>query len=127
GCRFAPHVMAIMTGEPLEVTNADVVTHNTHPTPQQNRAWTETQPPGAQPVRQSFGAEEVAIPVKCNLHPWMKTYVAVLGSPYFQVTRADGTFDLSNVPPGTYTLVAWHELYGKREQVITINARQKQT
>ena len=60
-------------------------------------------------INQTFAREEVAIPVKCNVHPWMKAYIAVVGSPYFKVTGKDGSFTIGNVPPGTYTVSAWHE------------------
>ena len=72
----------------------------------------------------SFAREEVAIPVKCNVHPWMKAYMAVLSNPYFQVTGTDGKFDLKNLPPGTYTVVAWHELYKTDPQTITIGPKE---
>ena len=70
------------------------MTHNIHPVPKDNREWNESQPPGATPIEQSFAQEEVAIPVKCNVHPWMKAYIAVFGDPYFAVTGKDGSFDL---------------------------------
>ncbi len=71
--------------------------------------------------------EEIAIPVKCNIHPWMKAYIAVFSDPYFAVTGKDGSFDLKNVPPGTYTLVAWQELYGTSEQPVTIASKEAKT
>jgi hypothetical protein len=73
---------------------------------------------------ESFAREEDAppIPVKCNVHPWMKAYIAVVGNPYFQVTGDDGSFTLKNVPPGTYTLTAWHETYGSMDQMVTVGA-----
>ena len=127
GCLYTPHVAALMTGETLQVTNSDLATHNVNAMAKSNRPWNESEPPGAATINQQFTREEVAIRVKCNVHPWMKLYVAVLRHPYFQVTGKDGSFALKNVPPGKYTLVAWHELYGTREQEITINAKQEQS
>jgi plastocyanin len=124
GCQYHPHVVAMQVGQNLDVTNADQTTHNIHPIPKDNREWNESQPPGASPIEKSFSREEVAIPVKCNVHPWMKAYMAVLPNPYFQVTDKDGKFDMKNLPPGTYTLVAWHELYGPSEQTVTIGAKE---
>jgi hypothetical protein len=109
-----------MTGAPLQVVNSDQTTHNIHPVPKDNREWNESQPPGATPINQSFARPEVAIPVKCNVHPWMKAYIAVFNNPYYQVTGKDGSFSLKNVPPGTYSVTAWHELYGSSEQSVTI-------
>ena len=122
GCQYTPHTVALRVGQPLHVMNSDQTTHNIHPVPVNNREWNESQPPGAGAINQSFAREEIAIPVKCNVHPWMKSYVAVVSHPYFQVTGADGSFSLKNVPPGTYTLTAWHELYGASEQSVTVAA-----
>jgi hypothetical protein len=120
GCQYHPHVLALMTGQPLQVLNSDPTTHNIHPTPKDNREWNESQPPSAPPINQSFAREEVAIPVKCNVHPWMKAYIGVFSNPYFQVTGKDGSFQIKNVPPGTYTLTTWHELYGANQQMVTV-------
>jgi hypothetical protein len=127
GCQYTPHVVALMVNEPLEITNSDMTTHNIHPVPMNNREWNESQPPGASPIKQSFAREEVAIPVKCNVHPWMKAYIAVIGNPYFKVTGTDGSYTIQNVPPGTYTLTAWQETYGAMEQSITVGPSEKKT
>ena len=112
-----------MTAEPLQVVNSDPTTHNIHPVPKDNREWNESHPPGATPSHQSFARPEVALPVKCNVQPWMQAYSdkhgdIVPGS--VQVTGKDGSFSLKNVPPGTYTVTAWHELYGSSEQSVTV-------
>jgi len=125
GCQYHPHVVAMQVGQNIDVVNKDQTTHNIHPIPKDNREWNESQPPGAAPIVKSFTREEVAIPVKCNVHPWMKAYMAVMPNPYFQVTDKDGKFDLKNLPPGTYSLVAWHELYGASDpQTITIGPKE---
>lgn len=124
GCQYHPHVAGMMVAQNVSVINSDQTTHNIHPIPMQNREWNESQPPGAAPIEKSFARDEVAIPVKCNVHPWMKAYMAVLPNPYFQVTGTDGKFDLKGLPPGTYTIVAWHELYKTDPQTITIGAKE---
>lgn len=124
GCQYNPHVLALMTGQPLQVVNSDQTTHNIHPVPKDNREWNESQPPGSSPINQSFARQEVSVPVKCNVHPWMKAYIAVLSTPYFQVTGNDGSFEIKNVPPGTYTVTAWHELYGTSDQSVTIGPKE---
>jgi len=124
GCQYHPHVLALQPGQDLKVVNSDPTAHNIHPVPKDNREWNESQPPNTPPIDKNFARSEIAIPVKCNVHPWMKAYIAVAPNPYFQVTEKDGKFDLKNLPPGTYTLVAWHELYGPSEQTVTIGPKE---
>jgi plastocyanin len=125
GCQYHPHVVAMQVGQNIDVVNDDQTTHNIHPIPTVNREWNESQPPGAAPIEKSFAREEIAIPVKCNVHPWMKAYMAVLSNPAFQVTDKDGKFDLKNLPPGTYTVVAWQELYGASDpQTVTLGPKE---
>lgn len=127
GCMYQPHVLALMTGQTLKVVNEDQTTHNVHPTPTNNRDWNKSQPPGSDPITDVFARPEVAIPVKCNVHPWMKSYIGVFKHPYFAVTGKSGSFDLANLPPGTYTIVAWHELYGTQTQQVTVGPKESKS
>lgn len=124
GCMYDPHVLALMAGQGLEVKNDDQTTHNIHPTPKDNRDWNQSQPPGASPIEQSFARPELAIPVKCNVHPWMKSYIFVFKHPYYAITGKDGKFELKNLPPGTYTVTAWQEKYGSVDQTVTIGPKE---
>jgi Carboxypeptidase regulatory-like domain len=124
---YDPHVIAVMTGQNIEVKNDDQTTHNIHPMPKDNREWNKSQPPGAAPISDSFARAENAIPVKCNVHPWMKSYIAVFKHPYFAVTGKDGSFQLPNLPPGEYTVEAWHEKLGTMTQKITVAAGESKT
>jgi hypothetical protein len=123
GCMYVPHMLALQANQPLEVVNHDPTTHNVHLVPTNNREWNKAEPPGAK-VDESIPREEVAIPVKCNVHPWMRSYVAVFKHPYFVVTGKDGSFNLSNLPPGTYTVKAWQEKLGTATQTITVGANE---
>jgi hypothetical protein len=120
GCIYTPHVLAVTTHTPVQVHNSDSATHNSLAITKANSPWNETQAVGGTPVQRVFSAPEVALALKCNIHPWMKVYVAVFNHPYFQVTGKDGSFTLKNVPPGNYTLMAWQERYGMIEQPITV-------
>lgn len=121
GCQYRPHVLALQANQTLNIVNSDETTHNIHPTPSNNREFNMTQPHGM-PLEHTFAREEVAIPVKCNVHPWMKGYIAVLKHPYFAVTDKSGAFELKGLPPGTYTVSAWQEKLGTMTQKVVISA-----
>ena len=123
GCMYLPHVLAVRANQPLHLVNDDSTSHNIHPTPINNREWNKAEPPGSS-VDEAFAREEIAIPVKCNVHPWMHGYIAVFKHPFFAVTGKDGNFDLSGLPPGTYTIKAWHETLGTSTQTITLGANE---
>ena len=109
GCHYKPHVLGVQVNQKISITNSDPTTHNVHPTPKVNQEWNQSQASGAAPIEKSFNRAEVLIPVKCNQHPWMKSYVGVMRTPFFAVSAGDGTFTIGNVPAGTYTVVAWKE------------------
>ncbi|WP_321473086.1 carboxypeptidase regulatory-like domain-containing protein [uncultured Paludibaculum sp.] len=120
GCWFEPRVLGMQTGQSLKVTNSDPVTHNIHPMAKVNNEWNHSQGPEDPPLSRKFVREEVMIRVKCNVHSWMRAWVGVVPHPYFAVTGADGSFEIRNVPPGTYTLAAWQERFGSEEQALTL-------
>ena len=95
--------------------------------PTVNPEWNESQPPGSAPKMKTFARQEVMIPVKCNVHPWMRSYIGVVAHPFFAVTGDDGTFTIKGLPPGTYTIQVWHEKYGPMEQTVTVGAKESKT
>jgi plastocyanin len=122
GCVYQPHVLGIMKGQQLEIFNSDPVNHNVHAESTVNAAWNESQPPRAEHKFKQFSSEEVLFPVTCSVHPWMRSYIGVSPHPFFAVTGDDGTFSLKGVPPGTYTVEAVHEKYGRKEGKLTLAA-----
>ena len=127
GCMYKPHMIGIMTGQNIEVKNSDPTNHNIHPQPTVNQEWNESQSPGSEAKMKTFARQEVMIPVKCNVHPWMRSYIGVVGHPFFAVTGDDGTFTIKGLPPGTYTIQSWHEKYGPMEQTVTVAPKESKT
>lgn len=127
GCRYRPHVLGIMTGQPLGITNSDPTTHNVHPMPNANRAFNAAQSPDAAPVTHAFSKPEIMVPVKCNVHPWMRAYLNIVPHPFFAVTGSDGRFEIQGLPPGTYTIAAVQEDLGERDQTLTVAPKQEAT
>jgi plastocyanin len=123
GCWFQPRVLGIQIGQILRITNSDPVTHNVHPIAQVNREWNHSQGAGDDPIDRKFLRPEVMIPVKCNIHSWMRAYIGAVAHPYFAVTGTDGTFEIRNVPPGDYVIEAWQEKMGTNELKITVPPR----
>lgn len=121
GCEYMPHVTGAVVGQPVVFRNSDGLLHNVKATPQNNRPFNISQPTNMDSSPQRFSQAEVMIPVQCDVHGWMQMYVGVVAHPYFAVSGADGNFTISNVPPGTYTLEAWHEKYGVKTAQVTVD------
>jgi hypothetical protein len=127
GCRYTPHVISMMAKEQnLRVKNSDDTNHNVHPIPKNNTEWNQSQAPKGADLVETFAREDM-IPVKCNIHPWMKAYIGVFKHPFHAVTKADGTFEIKGVPPGEYTLEAWHEKMPAQTQKVTVAEKETKT
>jgi plastocyanin len=124
GCMFIPRVVGAMTGQTIAVKNSDPVSHSIHPMPRNNREWNQQQTPGAPDLERKFAQPEFLIPVKCNIHAWMKAYIAVLPHPHFSALTSGGTFDFGELPPGEYTLAAWHEIHGEKTSQLKLASGQ---
>ncbi len=125
GCWFEPRVIGMQTGQTLQVTNSDPVTHNIHPEAKVNREWNQSQAPEDGPLSRRFAQPEVMIRVKCNVHKWMRSWIGVVDHPYFAVTGGDGNFEFKDLPVGTYQVVAWHEKSGLQEKSLVITSGTK--
>jgi hypothetical protein len=121
GCIFTPHVAGAMVGQGIEFHNSDPVTHNIRSSATRNTSFNNNFAPKSI-TKTTFDSPEVGIPLKCDIHFWMSAYVHVFPHPFFTITGDDGSFVISGIPPGTYTLLAWHETLKSKTQSITLKA-----
>jgi len=110
GCEYIPSIFAVQTGQKIMVKNSDPVMHNVHsmPTVAGNNEENKGQMAGAADLPFSFAKAENFVKFKCDVHPWMFSWVTVVDHPYFAVSGKDGTFTIKDVPPGKYKVVALH-------------------
>jgi plastocyanin len=127
GCRYIPHVFGVRVGQPIEIVNSDPTLHNIHALPNANQEFNMGQPIQGMKMTRTFTAREVMVPFKCDVHGWMNAYVGVLDHPYFAVTDSDGRFELQSLPPGSYTIEAWHERLGATTQSVTLDQKETRT
>jgi hypothetical protein len=125
GCDYSPHMLALVAGQKLKIRNSDDTLHNIHPRPKDNQEFNIGQPRQGMESEKSFDKPEILIPVGCDVHPWMRAYIAVLSNPYFSVTGEDGNFTIKGLPPGEYEIEAVHGKLGKDKAAaarITVKA-----
>ena len=123
GCIYVPRVAGVMVDQTLQFKNSDAILHNVHGLPEVNRGFNIGMPPTLKTTDRTFNKPEPLFPVKCDVHPWMQTYVAVMTHPYFAVTGEDGKFsiDTSDLPDGAYEIEAWHERLGTQTGTATVS------
>lgn len=119
GCRYMPHVLGMRVGQPLTIVNGDPTYHNTHPVPNSNPEWNQSQSPGSPPLKKIFDRPDF-IPFKDNQHPWEEAYVGVFAHPFFAISDESGNYRIKGLPPGRYTVVVHHETLGEQTVDITL-------
>jgi len=122
GCLYHPRIQGIRVGQTLVIKNSDGTLHNIHALPTKNAEFNQGQPFKGMQFEKSFTKPELMVHFKCDVHPWMSAYMGVLDHPYFAVTKEDGTYSIPKLPPGKYTLEAWHETLGTADQDVTMTA-----
>jgi plastocyanin len=119
-CMYRPRVQAIVAGQQLSIRNGDQTLHNVHGYKGPSTLFNQAEIPGLPPMAKKVGEAGDVLKFKCDVHPWMTGYVVVNSNPFFAVTGNDGWFRIGNLPPGTYTLTAWHERYGTKTAQVTV-------
>ena len=123
GCRYVPHVFGVQVGQQVSISNSDPALHNVHAIPKANREFNFSQSPKVPPAPRTFTAPEVMVPLRCDVHGWMNAFAGVVPHPFFAVTREDGSFEIKGLPPGTYTIEAWHEQLGTQTQSVVVDGK----
>ena len=121
GCRYEPHVFGVFVGQPVEIHNSDPTLHNVHAIPKVNDEFNRGQQANMPAFTRTFDDPEIGLPFRCDVHGWMRAYANVVTHPFFAVTKEDGSFEIRGLPPGTYTVEAWHERLGTQSQQVTIS------
>lgn len=124
GCEYQPHVLAFPAGSTVEVLNPDGVLHNVHSYSKVNSPFNMAQPKFKKTLQVKIDKPE-AVNVKCDVHAWMSGWLVATENPYFAVTDGSGSFKLTDVPAGTYTVEVWHETLGKSTQKVTVKAKEE--
>jgi plastocyanin len=124
GCKYVPHVMGVRVGQPIEISNSDQTMHNVNALPKVNHGFNFSLILPGMKQTKTFTAREVMVFFKCDVHPWMNAYVGVVDHPYYAVTADGGTFELKNLPAGTYKVEAWHEKLGTQLQDVTLGEKE---
>ncbi len=127
GCIFVPHVGAVMVGQPVEVRNDDPILHNVRAQSKLGQSFNIAQPTQGMKTTKKLLKPEIGIPLKCDVHFWMTGYLHVLAHPFFAITGPDGAFTIKGLPPGTYTLEAWHGKLGTKQLPGPVKGDESQT
>lgn len=120
GCHYSPHVLGVMTGQPVEIINSDATLHNVHSLSKESKEFNLGMPIKGMKIKKSFDKPEVMVKMKCDVHPWMSAYIGVVPHPFYAVTGDEGSFEIKDLPAGTYTVEAWHETFGTKTAEVTV-------
>jgi plastocyanin len=121
-CVYTPRVLGVRVGQMLEIRNDDNLFHNVHSVTNVDNGFNFAQAKAGVVESVKMKSEEVMLRIGCDVHSWMRAYVGVVSNPYFAITDTSGSFQITNVPPGTYTIDAWQERYGTVKQTVKVTA-----
>ena len=126
GCQYSPKVFGIQVNQPLEILNSDDTLHNVHALPANSQSFNLGMPIKGMKLKKTFTKPEVMVKIKCEVHSWMTAFAGVLDHPFFGVTGDNGTAAIKDLPPGEYTVEAWHEKYGAQTQKVTVTDKDQE-
>src|SRR5262249_26643208 len=119
-CVYTPRVVGVRVGQTVQVKNSDMLLHNVDALSGKNNGFNIAQPRAGLVYEFKPKNEEIMLHLKCDVHNWMNAYIGIVTNPYFAVSNTMGTFEIDRVPPGTYTLEAWHERFGLVSKSVTV-------
>ena len=122
GCVYTPRVVGARVGQAVQVRNSDDLLHNVDALSGKTNGFNVGQPRAGLVYEFKPKNEEVMMHIKCDIHNWMNVWVGIVSHPYFGVSNTTGTFEIGKVPPGTYTIEAWHERFGTVKKTVTVKA-----
>lgn len=122
GCNYVPHVVVLQVGQKLTIQNSDEVLHNIHARPTVNTEFNIGQPRKGMTSTKTFDKPEIMFPVGCDVHPWMRAFIAVVPNQFHAITKDDGTFEIKGLPAGDYEIEAVHEKLKGQAQKISVKA-----
>jgi hypothetical protein len=122
-CMFVPRVQGACVGQQVKIASDDPILHNTHPQIADTNAtlYNVALPFKGFSVVKPLAPQAETVRVKCDAHEWMRAWILEFDHPYFATTDAEGKFEIADVPPGTYSVVAWHEVMGEKTGTVTIS------
>jgi plastocyanin len=121
GCQYLPHVSGVQVGQTMVIKNSDPTLHNVHAMPSINQEFNNGQPFQGMELEHAFDKAEIMVPIKCDVHPWMQSFVGVVDHPFFAVSGADGSFSIDGLPEGDYVIEAWHEELGTQTMSVSVS------
>jgi hypothetical protein len=122
---YEPRVIGARVGQKVEIVNSDPIFHNVRSVTKVNENFNFGMATQKERITKVFLQPEIVVQTKCDVHPWMNGYIAVVDHPYFDVTKDNGQFRIVNLPAGQYTLQSWHETLGTQEQDFSVEANQE--
>jgi hypothetical protein len=121
GCRFEPHILGVRVNQPINIINNDPLLHTVHASTTVNEGFNFGLLEAGRYETRTFSEPEIMIPIRCDVHPWMRAWIGVLDHPYFCVTSESGAYAIRDLAPGSYLVKVWHELYATASRRIDVH------